>query len=404
MAGGVLSGDMSSSPPFPSARREAALAALEDFIPRAGWNYAEQRNHDNGPSDRTNVSMLSPWIRLRQLTEWETVAAVRREHDANSAGKFIDEVCWRTYWKGWLQLRPSIWTDYRRRVARLQMDEGMSGGVQAAMTGKTGIDCFDAWAQELVEMGYLHNHARMWTASIWIHTLKLPWELGADWFLRHLLDGDPASNTLSWRWVAGLHTAGKTYLATRANIRRHTNDRFEVNAELATAPLAMPDFGLPPIQPLKPGADWDDGEKVAVLLTDDDLSAEYWISSRTNVSTVAGFFPTAAYTGAGIADSVVAFRRAAMMDRTEAVWDDLGALRAWVESLPLKRLIMAEPPVGLTAELMPAIRQVCGDAEVDLRVVRHDWDHHFWPHATHGFFRFKKAIPAALRQLVGNQG
>ncbi len=404
MAGGVLSGDMSSSPPFPSARREAALAALEDFIPRAGWNYAEQRNHDNGPSDRTNVSMLSPWIRLRQLTEWETVAAARREHDANSAGKFIDEVCWRTYWKGWLQLRPSIWTDYRRRVARLQMDEGMRGGVQAAMTGKTGIDCFDAWAQELVETGYLHNHARMWTASIWIHTLKLPWELGADWFLRHLLDGDPASNTLSWRWVAGLHTAGKTYLATRANIRRHTNDRFEVNAELATAPVAMPDFELPPIQPLKPGADWGEADEVAVLLTEDDLSAADWISSRTNVSTGAGFFPTAAYTAAGIADPVVAFRRAAMMDRTEAVWDDLGALRAWVESLPLKRLIMAEPPVGLTAELMPEIRQVCGDAGVDLRVVRHDWDHHFWPHATHGFFRFKKAIPAALSQLVGNQG
>jgi deoxyribodipyrimidine photo-lyase len=65
--------------------------------------------------------------------------------------------------------------------------------------------------QELVETGYLHNHARMWFASIWIFTLRLPWELGADFFLRHLLDGDAASNTLSWRWVAGLHTKGKHY-------------------------------------------------------------------------------------------------------------------------------------------------------------------------------------------------
>jgi deoxyribodipyrimidine photo-lyase len=80
---------------------------------------------------------------------------------------------------------------------------------------------FDDWAQELVATGYLHNHARMWFASIWIFTLRLPWELGADFFLRHLIDGDPASNTLSWRWVGGLHTPGKTYLATADNIAEH---------------------------------------------------------------------------------------------------------------------------------------------------------------------------------------
>ena len=333
---------------------------------------------------------------MRMLPEWEVLQTVLAAHESAAPSKFIDEVCWRTYWKGWLQLRPVVWTAYRERLGQLKSAGVMTTEVQAAMAGETGIDCFDAWACELVETGYLHNHARMWAASIWIHTLKLPWELGADWFLRHLLDGDPASNTLSWRWVAGLHTAGKTYLATRENIQRFTNDRFGVNVELANAPVPPTDFELPPVQPLRPSAEWNDLDEVAVLLTDDDVRAVDWISLQAKVSCVAGFFPSAAYTAAGITDRVVAFRRAAMMDRTEGVMDDLEALRSWVESLPVKALVMAEPPVGLNAEIMPQIRQVCRDAGVDLRVVRHDWDNHFWPHASHGFFRFKKAIPAAL--------
>ncbi len=94
------------------------------------------------------------------------------------------------------------------------------------LSGSTGIDCFDHWAQELADTGYLHNHARMWFASIWIFTLELPWQLGADFFLTRLLDADPAANTLSWRWVAGLHTPGKHYLARASNIEKFTLGRF----------------------------------------------------------------------------------------------------------------------------------------------------------------------------------
>ena len=80
------------------------------------------------------------------------------------------------------------------------------------------------WVEELVNENYLHNHTRMWFASIWIFTLNLPWQLGANFFMRHLLDGDSASNTLSWRWVAGLQTIGKHYLATASNISKFTNN------------------------------------------------------------------------------------------------------------------------------------------------------------------------------------
>ena len=67
----------------------------------------------------------------------------------------------------------------------------------------------------------------MWFASIWIFTLDLPWELGAEFFLKHLYDGDSASNTLGWRWVAGIQTPGKHYLASEWNIKKFTNNRYE---------------------------------------------------------------------------------------------------------------------------------------------------------------------------------
>ena len=94
------------------------------------------------------------------------------------------------------------------------------------MDGRTGIDCFDTWVEELRETNYLHNHSRMWFASIWIFTLGLPWQLGARFFMRHLLDGDASSNTLSWRWVAGMHTNKKPYLASKENIDKFTVNRF----------------------------------------------------------------------------------------------------------------------------------------------------------------------------------
>ena len=98
---------------------------------------------------------------------------------------------------------------------------------QNAIEGKTNIDCFNQWIIELKENNYLHNHTRMWFASIWIFTLELPWLLGAEFFMQHLYDGDAASNTLGWRWVAGIQTQGKNYLANEWNINKFTNNRFK---------------------------------------------------------------------------------------------------------------------------------------------------------------------------------
>lgn len=202
--------------------RAAALERLEQFAPRAGAVYGARRNLVDPQGDHGNVSRLSAALRRRLIGEDEVVRAVLAAHRLDKCEKFIAEVFWRTYWKGWLEQRPGVWKGYLADLDDFRPDTA----VAEAMAGRTGIDAFDHWARELAETGYLHNWARMQVASIWIFTLGLPWQLGAQWFFDRLIDADPASNTLSWRWVAGLHTAGKTYLADADRIAAMTGGRF----------------------------------------------------------------------------------------------------------------------------------------------------------------------------------
>ncbi len=196
-----------------TATRAAGEARMAAFVPRMGRRYANGRNTDEGPGQHKAVSQLSPYLRRRLVLESDVVAAAIAAHGPEGAEKFVQEVVWRGYFKGWLERRPQVWASTRdgleRDLADLDKDRRLRRAVADAEAGQTGLACMDAWAEELVETGYLHNHARMCFASIWIFTLGLPWRLGADFFLRHLVDGDPASNTLGWRWVAGLHTRGK---------------------------------------------------------------------------------------------------------------------------------------------------------------------------------------------------
>ena len=114
---------------------------------------------------------------------------------------------WRTYWKGWLELRPSVWTDFLIELKKIKEEFQNNQTYKNAIEGKTNVECFNYWVNELKENNYLHNHTRMWFASIWIFTLNLPWQLGAEFFMQHLYDGDAASNTLGWRWVCLLYTS-----------------------------------------------------------------------------------------------------------------------------------------------------------------------------------------------------
>ena len=206
--------------------RAKALDKLNNFVENNLSEYSKLRNFDCGPENRSNISCLSPYITHGIISEKEVINKSLSKSSFSKNEKFIQEVLWRTYWKGWLELRPNVWTDYLIELNKIREDFKNNQNYINAIEGKTDIECFNVWVNELKENNYLHNHTRMWFASIWIFTLELPWQLGAEFFMQHLYDGDAASNTLGWRWVAGVQTQGKHYLASEWNIKKFTNNRF----------------------------------------------------------------------------------------------------------------------------------------------------------------------------------
>ena len=208
------------------ASRAKALDKLNYFIENNLSEYSRLRNFDFGPENRSNISCLSPYITHGIINENEVIKKSLGKFSFSKNEKFIQEVLWRTYWKGWLELRPNVWSDYLIELNKIRENLKIIRTIINAVEGKTNVECFNAWVNELKENNYLHNHTRMWFASIWIFTLELPWQLGAEFFMQHLYDGDAASNTLGWRWVAGVQTQGKHYLASEWNIKKFTNNRF----------------------------------------------------------------------------------------------------------------------------------------------------------------------------------
>ena len=209
------------------ASRAKAVHKLNDFVENNLSEYSKLRNFDFGPDNRSNISCLSPYITHGIINELEVIDKSLKKFSFLKNEKFIQEVLWRVYWKGWLELRPNVWSDYLIELDNFRDEFKNDQNYLNAIEGKTDIDCFNQWIIELKENNYLHNHARMWFASIWIFTLELPWQLGAEFFMKHLYDGDAASNTLGWRWVAGVQTQGKHYLASEWNIKKFTNNRFQ---------------------------------------------------------------------------------------------------------------------------------------------------------------------------------
>jgi deoxyribodipyrimidine photo-lyase len=397
-----------------AATRPAGLHRLRQFVPLSGRHYAEQRNYDLGPGRHAHVSQLSPYLRHRLITEAEVVQAVLERYAASTAAKFIQEVCWRTYWKGWLEMRPQLWprtvAETARERARVLADAGTAARYQAALHGSTGIAPFDDWVSELRGTGYLHNHARMWFASLWIFTLRLPWQLGAEFFHQHLLDGDAASNTLSWRWVGGLHTRGKTYLARPSNIETYTQGRYAaVGLDVAVrAPPLEPDVDVP-LTPLPRRPTTFPDQPFCLLVTEDDLGIETFDLDPRHLRATLLLDTAMAYPG--VSDAVVEFKRAALADtagRAGALWpapvqraSPGNAADAGLAMLPadVTTLALMEPPVGPARDAIAPWLQAARTRGYTVVLVRRAWDDTLWPHARRGFFGLKDQIPASLRQL-----
>ncbi len=393
--------------------RSTALEQLSLIIPKLGRRYTNNRNFDRGAGNHTIVTMLSPWIRHRLLLEEEVVFATLRAHRFQDAEKFIQEIFWRTYWKGWLELHPKVWSDFKATRDRDLYIWGKDESLRRALSGMTGIRCFDHWLMELRQTHYLHNHARMWFASIWVFTLGLPWTIGADLFMQLLLDGDPASNTLSWRWISGLQTKGKTYLARADNIEKYTEGRFKPDNQLALEATSIEETGLPNLKPLEIPMLPKEGKPSILLLHDDDLSPENAPLPHQDIVGIALMNGSERRSPNGVAQNVYGFVDAGLKDAVQRLRDKLvlplceaevGPVVQLAHQTGAQRIICSYAPIG-------PIRDAINDFEIQLGVTEkpnglvietgiRDWDSFCWPHAKKGFFNFKKNIPVILSNLV----
>ena len=387
--------------------RQAGTARLKKFITRMGAHYASQRNYDYGPTNRNSVSALSPWIKHRLITQEEVLTQTLAHHSLSASMKFVQEVFWRSYFKGWMEQHPSVWHSYlnslETALEALERDKLRKTDYDEAIAGRTGIDCFDHWCDELKETGYLHNHARMWFASIWIFTLRLPWELGADFFLNHLIDGDAAANTLSWRWVGGLHTKGKSYLARPSNIAQFTDGRFDPVGQLSpTAEPLIEDMDHPyvPLSLVQPIPQ----DEYVLLMTSEDCQPESFTTGAQ-----IGVLGLLSATDPKQSTQVRAFEKGAVQDAisrssqtlaTVATTQDWGAaLIEAAQKAGTNQIITPWAAIGPIATQLDATKAELEKAGIHLHQQQRTYDTLTWPHATKGFFKLKKKIPNILNDL-----
>ena len=407
---------MSSLISLSSMTRAGALATWEEFLPQVKL-YAWRRN--DVEIGHRNVSRLSVALRYRLLTEDEVIRDTQQKYSFKVAEKWLQEICWRRYWKGWLEMRPQIWSEWRKRVSELRanLPQKMLEHADAVAAGRSGVACMDLIARELIETGYLHNHARMWWASFWIHAEGLPWELGADFFFRHLLDADPASNTLSWRWVAGLQTPGKTYLVRLSNLEKYATatllgDRSGSQriADGMVKPAAQAVSAKPAQSPLPayPTALGIIHERTGLWLHADDLSPEIGPLSAFTPVAVAAFTDEKTDREVFLLDpkrlttlrkvTLDGLARAATHYRCPASLVERDTLAEWACSHQLTEVIAFTPTVGPMLDLVPSLSTELSMQGIKLTLIRRPSDAHAFALAGAGFFTFWEKMSQHLQQ------
>ncbi len=377
---------------FPTTRKNA-LRKLDDFIENNILGYTKLRNFDFGIQNRKNISCLSPYVSHGIISEIEIINKVLKKHLFNKTEKFIQEVLWRIYWRGWLELRPMVWNDYLIKLKVLNEEYKTNKNYLNAIKGDTNIQCFNDWVNELKETNYLHNHTRMWFASIWIFTLELPWELGAEFFLKHLYDGDSASNTLGWRWVAGIQTPGKHYLASEWNIKKFTNNRYEkirLNENAIpiknnkTYSISNKDFINPKI---------DDGK--ILLIFDNNLSFEFsdFIDKKFKKILIVNSNEDRQIS---LSDNIVKFKESLFQDQL----DRLKKFSIDCEVIKIKdikkineNIYALYPSVGENLDF------VVLNKLQNIQFLYRKIDQFSWKYCTKGFFNFKNYIPQIIQHI-----
>lgn len=397
---------------FP-ATRPSALQRLEEFLEEAP-RYAARRNHVL--PGHPQVSRLSAAIRHRLITEAEVVEAALQRYPFRLVEKFLQEVLWRGYWKGWLEMHPGVWEDDGVSSGRSAGagDPEVAAACHEVAAGRSPSGIMNHFARELLETGYLHNHARMWWASYWIHHRGLPWELGAQHFFRHLLDADPASNTLGWRWVAGEQTRGKTYLATAGNIRKFCapelleraggiglDEHVVARAGQAGDPTVDDLSGLPEF-PNEVGLS-DPERRVAVILHDEDLCLETSPAAPLRPAVVLQFVPEPESPPSEPRAQWLELARADAARRAgEYFGCEVRVCRTPEELIQacgagkVESVFMMEPFVGPLRDQLGDLPAEFMRREVSLVRLRRKWDSVLLPHASRGFFPFWNKVGRML--------
>ena len=370
--------------------REGALKQLDAFINSELANYSFKRNFDLGPKDKSNVSCLSPYISHRLITEYEVAKTVLSKFPYQKVEKYIQEIFWRVYWKGWLELRPQVWTDFIEDLKGFKEDDNY----KKAINGETQIECFNDWVKELKENNYLHNHTRMWFASIWIFTLNLPWQKGAEFFMKHLYDGDAASNTLSWRWVAGLQTKGKHYVAQSWNINKFTNNKYKnVKLNENASPITdRREYKLSSLEINK-----EDLESDTLIFFENEQNIE--TLNLKDYQNIYCIFLNNEKRKIKFDEKVINFKKKIIEDQVNRfsnikIIDEINFDKYTNE---IKDLDVIYPSIGENLSFLKSIKK---KKNLNYNFIVRDGDEFCWQFSNKGYFNFKSNIPKIIQKIT----
>ncbi len=375
--------------------RDFACKKLINFINNNLSEYSKLRNFDFGPDQRGNISCLSPYITHGVLSEREVMSLSLKKFPFVKIEKFIQEVLWRVYWKGWLELRPNVWRDYILDLNRLKQEYKDDKNYLEAVEGRTKIECFNTWVDELKRYNYLHNHARMWFASIWIFTLGLPWQLGAEFFMKYLLDGDSASNTLGWRWTAGIQTKGKNYVASEWNIKKFTNNRFS-NIKLNENPVPINDERNYSI--INNGfLDANISNSQDLLVFDNNISFEQSDFKDQSFKTIYFVFNENETRQIKLDEKVINFKKSLIKDQIESLKNkSLNCKIINIQDLKdmKENLLALYPSIGENLDYINS------NNFKNISFLYRKIDQYSWEYCNKGFFNFKNYIPKIVQEFI----
>jgi len=373
--------------------RAKAIEKLNYFIEHNLSEYSKLRNFDFGPDNRSNISCLSPYITHGIISELEIIDKSLQKFSFTKNEKFIQEVLWRAYWKGWLELRPNVWNDYLIELSNLNNKFKNEQNYLNAIEGKTDIECFNQWVSELKKNNYLHNHTRMWFASIWIFTLELPWQLGAEFFMQHLYDGDAASNTLGWRWVAGVQTQGKHYLASEWNIKKFTNNRFKKIKLNENAPPKISNKSYSMIQ--KKFNNPENIEKKNLLIFENNLSIEVSELQRYKFKKIYIISNKNENRSIKLSEKVLKFKTLLIEDQQQRLKDK----SIDCEVIDISKIKDVENYYGL----YPTVGENLDYLDLNnlkVEFLYRNLDQFTWQYCNKGFFNFKNYIPKIISKFI----